>query len=214
VPPSGTRPQPPVHACRFAIDGQYVGTPWTNVFYLNLLDDGTQTSADLKSVSDATVAAFFARFKPQVPTNWTLTDCKATWITGTGTALEYQGSYADAGTGTGTAEPANCCYVINWSINQYYRGGHPRTYLTGVLNSNFTNPNQITTAGQAALATAAVNFMNDVNALTATHITSVALGTVSFARGNAWRVPPVFYAYKGASCRQFLGTQRRRIGGR
>jgi hypothetical protein len=56
--------------------------------------------------------------------------------------------------------------------------------------------------------------MNDVNALTATHVSAVALGTVSFARHNAWRVPPVFYAYKSAGVRNFIGTQRRRVGGR
>jgi hypothetical protein len=182
--------------------------------YLKLTDDGTQTAADLKSVVDAAVAAFGLRFKAACPSTWSVTQAKATWITGTGTALEYQNSYSIVGTGTGSGEAGNCAYVINWAINQYYRGGHPRTYLQGVLASQFTAPNQILTAFQATLAGLANSYLSDCNALTATHITAVKLGTVSFARGNAWRSPPVFYGYTGASVRQYVGTQRRRLGGR
>lgn len=188
--------------------------PFTNVFYLNLTDDGTQTAADLKSVIDAVVADFHTDFTGHISSSVSLTDAKATWITGAGTALEYEGSYALAMTGGTEVANAATSIVLNWSINQYYRGGHPRMYLPGVISANVTGNNTLTSAYQANLASDATTWMTAVNALTATHITAVKLGTVSFARGNAWRATPVFYGYTGAGVRNILGTQRRRLGGR
>jgi len=181
---------------------------------MKFTDDGTQTSADLKSIIDAATTAWGTRIKASLSTGLTLTDAKATWITGTGTALEYDSSVSIAGTASGSVCPAQVAAVVNWSINQYYRGGHPRSYVQGILLANTTNDNVLTSAFQSSLATAYTNWMNDINALTATHVSVVALGTVSFQRGNAWRVPPVFYAYKSVGVRNFLGTQRRRVGGR
>lgn len=214
MPPSGTRPQPPAGTVRVAISGTQATQAWTNVVYLKLTDDGTETSADLKTVVDIVNAAYATRFKPFMAATLTITDVKATWILAGGGALEYENSVSIAGTAAGALVADNCCYVINWAINQYYRGGHPRTYLPGLVVGNATGGNQITTAAQAALATAAANWITDCNAATGVHVSATALGTVSFARGNAWRTPPVFYGYKAASVRNIIGTQRRRLGGR
>jgi hypothetical protein len=199
---------------RLAISGIFGATAWTNVVYLKFTDDGTQTAADLKSIVDAAVTAWTTRFAALLSSGLTMTDAKATWITGSGTALEYEASYTHPGTASGSVCPANVAAVVNWSINQYYRGGHPRSYIPGILLANTVNDNQLTTGFQTALATASVNWMNDVNALTATHVSAVALGTVSFQRAKNWRVPPVFYPFKSAGVRNYIGTQRRRIGGR
>jgi hypothetical protein len=47
--------------------------------------------------------------------------------------------------------------------------------------------------------------------MTTANITAVQLGTISYARANAWRTPPVFVPYKGSTVANFLGSQRRRI---
>lgn len=185
------------------------------VFYLKLTDDGTQLSADLGTIIDGVLADFNTNLVPQLVTTITVTDAKAVWITGTGTAFEYQKSVNYVGTKSGTDVADNSlAVVVNWAINQYYRGGHPRSYVPGATTTSIQNGSQVTGAFQSALAAAASAWMTAVNARTAGHITAVKLGTVSFARGNAWRVPPVFYEYKGAGVRNFIGTQRRRIGGR
>jgi len=188
--------------------------PFTLVYYLKLTDDGSQTSADLKSVIDATVTAFHTRLTSELSSSVTVEDAKAVWITAAGEALEYEASYSLAFTASTEVPNAATCAVVNWAINQYYRGGHPRTYLPGVPTANIVGNNTLGPTYQSSLAAAATAWMNDVNALTATHITAVALGTVSYARGNAWRATPVFFAYKSAGVRTILGTQRRRLGGR
>jgi hypothetical protein len=212
--PPGRRPQPPVGTCRLAISGTRNSLPWTNVFYLKLVDDGTQTSADLKSVIDAVLAAWNTNVRPQHTTNVVTTDGKAVWITGVGTALEYEASVGYTGAASTDVNDNAACQVVNWAINQYYRGGHPRTYHPSIVSTHIINGSQVDAATQSNTAAAYTAWKNAVNALTATHISSVALGTVSFARGNVWRTPPVFYAYQSCGVRNFLGTQRRRIGGR
>ncbi len=188
--------------------------PWTNVFYLNLTDDGTQTSADLKTVIDALMTSYNTNIVPRHCTTISVTDVKATWITGTSTALEYENSVNYTGALTTDVNDASACIVVNWAINQYYRGGHPRTYHASIQTAQITNGSQVSSGVQTSTASAYNAWLTAVNALTATHISAVALGTVSFARGGNWRSPPVFYGYKGVSVRNFLGTQRRRIGGR
>jgi hypothetical protein len=212
--PSGARPQPPVGTCRVAIGGTNGTLPFVNVFYLKLTDNGTQTAADLKTVVDAMVASYHTRFAANVGSSVTLTNAQAAWILTGGAVVEYSGSYSQAMTGGTEAANGSGAYVLNWTINQYYRGGHPRTYMPGVITADISNLANVSSAKQSALATSGNSFITDVNALTATNITGVALGTVSFARANAWRVPPVFYPYHACSCRQIIGTQRRRLGGR
>lgn len=193
------------------MSGTVFTLPWTNVFYLNLTDDGTQTAADLKTVTDGAINAFFTRMTAQLSSSVVQTDGRATWITGTGTALEYVGSYSHTFTGSTAVVDCAASVVLNWAINQYYRGGHPRMYLPGVLTANVVNGSTLTAAYQSAIATAANNWLSDVNALTGVHVSACALGTVSYQRSNTWRVPPVFYGYKSAGVRNIMGTQRRRL---
>lgn len=212
--PSGHRPQPPTNACRLAISGIVNNQPWANIFYLNMPTDGTYASADLKSVIDAVMTSWATNVKPQHSTSVTTQNAQAVWITGAGTALEYTATVSQVGTNGTAVQDNSASAVVNWAINQYYRGGHPRTYVPAPPAGNISNGNVLTGAFQTALATAFNSWMTAVNALTATHVTSTTLGTVSFARGNVWRSPPVFYKYQNASVRNYLGTQRRRIGGR
>ena len=212
--PPGKRPAPPIGVARLAISGQQNLAPWTNVFYLRLTDDGVKTQADLGSVVDAIMTAWAAGPKGQHATDIVTTDAKAVWITDVDQAYEYVKSVSQAGTNGTGVQDNSACAVVNWAINRYYRGGHPRTYHPGVPAGNISSGATLTAAFQTALAAAYSSWMNTVNGLTATHITKVELGTVSFANGNVWRNPPVFFPYKSVGVRNYLGTQRRRIGGR
>lgn len=196
------------------MSGTVFTLPFTNVFYLKLTDDGTQTSADLKTIVDAVINAYHTRMTAVQSSSVTITDAKATWITGSGTALEYENSYSLVSTGGTAMVDTAAAIVLNLAINQYYRGGHPRLYLPGVISANVTNGSALTSAYQSSIATAANSWLADCNALTGVHVSSTQIGTVSFARSNAWRTPPVFYKWQSAGVRNIMGTQRRRLGGR
>jgi hypothetical protein len=208
--PSGHRPQPPVGTARVAISGTgTAGNPFVNVFWLSLTAS-THVIADLKNIIDTMVSSDWTAVFDLMSSDWTITAAKASWLYASGNSLEYTGSYSAPGHASATAETDAVCAVINWSISDYYRGGHPRTYIPGVPTADVVNGRSLTSGFQTSLAAAANTFITDCNALTHGGISAVALGTVRFASGNAWLSPPVFRAYNGASVRAVLGTQRRR----
>lgn len=210
IRPSGRRPQPPVGTARVAISGHgAAGNPWVNVFWLNLTST-THVAADLKSVIDSMVASYATNLLSQVSSPYVQTGAKASWLYASNQVLEYTGSYNNAGTGTGTYATDSTCTVIDWSIADYYRGGHPRTYLPGTLDAQLLLGRNLTSTYSTNVAAGANAFLTAVNALTHGGISAVALGTVRFASGNAWLSPPVFRAYQSASCRPVVGSQRRR----
>jgi hypothetical protein len=214
MPVAGIRPAPLVDTVRVAISGTNKSLPWTNVFHLFVTTDGTKTAADLKTIVDSFVAAMFARMKATTSSDCVIVSAQATWITSAGNAIEYAGSYADTGLGGGAVGDASAAAVLNWSISSFYRGGHPRTYLAGVVAGNTDGASQLTNVYLAAIATAANLWLSDVNALTTAHILTVRFGTVAMQLHNAWLVTPVFKAFNAASTRKIFGTQRRRLGGR
>lgn len=210
--PSGSRPHPPVGTARVAIAASRTGAPDAlNVFWLNLTSSAP-AAADLAFVLDAVVAAYFARFTAFIATGVTISDAKTSWLYATNSVLEVEHAYSDACTGGTGIDNFASSYVLNWHITDYYRGGKPRSYITGVPQSVVTDGRSIAASTRANLAAAAVNFMNDVNALSHGGITAVTLGTVRFQSHLQWLAPPVFKAYTGASTRGVMGTQRRRLG--
>lgn len=211
--PPGSRPSPPVGTARVAISTQgSAGPEAVNVIWLNLTAS-THVQADLDALLDAIAAAWHTRFTSFIDSAKTVVEIRASWIFASGSVLESVRARSDAMTGGTGVDNLATCYVIDWAIGDYYRGGHPRTYLPGPPQSVITDGRTVSATPRANLAAAAVNFKNDVNALTQGGISAVALGTVSFARGKVWRTPPLFRPYLGASVRQVIGTQRRRLGG-
>jgi hypothetical protein len=180
------------------------------VFWLQLTAT-THVQADLKSIVDSVVAAWANRFGGNLHTTFAQTGSKASWLYAAGNVIEYAGSYSNTGTASGTALDDATCLVVNWSISDYYRGGHPRSYIPGPTSAFLSNGRNLTSTVATNLATNAGAFITDVNALTHGGISAVTLGTVRFASANAWLSPPVFRAYGGASARSVVGTQRRRL---
>lgn len=212
--PSGHRPQPPVGTARVAISGLTAGSnTWVNVLWLNLTST-THVAADIKSVVDSMLAAYVTRFGAYISSECTIAQASASWLYASNTVLEYTGTNANAPTGAATNVTDAVSAMINWSITDYYRGGHPRTYLPGVPSAQIANANFLNSTYRTNVNTAASNFLTDVNALTHGGISAVALGTVRFASGNAWLSPPVFKAYQAAGVRSRVAIQKRRLGGR
>lgn len=181
-----------------------------NVFWLNLTAT-THVAADLNSVLTSMLTAFGTRFMPFAVVGYTATGAKATWLYASGQAVETSVTGTTNGSASGGVATDATCWVIDWAINDYYRGGHPRTYLAGLGTNMITSGRTVNTTSAASLATASNGFITDVNALTHGGISAVSLGTVRFASQNAWLSPPVFRAYQSASIRTVAGTQRRRL---
>lgn len=209
--PSGHRPQPPVGTARVAFSGHGdAGNPWVNVFWLNLTAT-THVAADLNNVLNTIATSYGTQFEPLWNNPTFFTQAKASWIYSAGNVIDTAITYSGGGSGgAGVATDATCT-LINWSISDYYRGGHPRTYLPGTPDAKITNGRNLDTTYATNVATAANAFLTAANAASHGGITACALGTVRFASGNAWLSPPVFRAYNAATVSPIVATQRRRL---
>ena len=209
--PPGTRPPIPPGFAKVVLSGTLYNHRWVNVFYLQITTGGVVTVNDLQTVANGIASSWNTRIRPSLDNVCVLTGVQIIYVPSVGNEVVFQGTYTYTGAGNDHVSDAGAAYVIDWTISAAYRGGHPRSYWPGVINAYVTNGSDITAAGLTALNTAATNFRNDINVLTATNITAVVMGTLSFASGKVWRGTPIFRAYNSNKVRNKLGSQRRRI---
>lgn len=186
---------------------------FANVFWLRFTHANPVTVNDLETITNGIIDALGTNFGALLTSNVSYLATKATFIKAVGESLEYTHTESKTGGDGNTLPDAAACFVINWATGQYYRGGHPRTYMPGIRSTYLVNASDLTAIGQSALAAAAQAWLNAVNALTSTNITVVEMGTVRFESAKAWLSPPVFVPYQSASIRHVIGTQRRRLVG-
>jgi hypothetical protein len=209
--PSGHRPQPPVGKARVAISGSgAAGNPWVNVFWLALASD-TPTIGDFTDTLSSMVDDYVTRFGGYISTAYVIEQVKGAWMVDVGSVIESVVAVSHTGSGSSSYSTDATCTLINWSISDYYRGGHPRTYLPGTPEPAISDGRNLGSSFRSNLATAADDFIADINALALGTITETVLGTVRFASGNSWLHPPVFRPYNAASVSPVVATQRRRL---
>lgn len=209
--PSGTRPPIPPGYAKLELAGTDQTHQWRNIAYLAIAGTGIATS-DLNSLAGTINTAWGTRFVASYADSAALNSVKIVYIPSVGQEILGISTVAKTGTSvTNAIADAGASAVLNWNVNRYYRGGHPRWYLAGVGKTWVTNGSDLTSGQRTAYATAGNGFLNDVNAATTTNITSVQLGTLSFQHAGAWRNPPVFWPFVSSSVALKLGTQRRRI---
>lgn len=194
-----------------AVNGTQSSFTWAVILWLKLVAS-SRSGADLSTLLGAIRSAWSTNMAPLYPSSCSVTEMKAVWIIPGGGEIVISNTSAVPGTKVGTPmSTLASCAVLNWRIDQYYRGGKPRTYMPGLVNTDTTDNVHLTTAALGTAQTQAAAFLNAVNALTAGAITSCSLGTVSFQQKKQWRDAPVFYPYKGVTCRSVMGIQRRRL---
>lgn len=209
--PTGVRPPIPPLFAKLVLSGTVLAKPWRNIGYLSLGGSGIGT-ADLNTLAGTINTAWGTRFVSLLSDQCLLTQVQIVYIPSVGAEIVGNSTVTKTGTRIGGfVADASACYLLNWNVNKYYRGGHPRWYLPGVETADITNGSVVAGSQRTNLATAANGFLNDCNAATTTNITSTVLGTLSFQHANAWRTPPIFWPFSTAVAAGLLATQRRRI---
>lgn len=209
--PEGKRPPvPPLHA-KVELKGTIFGHATRNICYLAVAGSGIG-NADMNAIASGLRTAWDARFKAVQTADASIVEIKITYIPAVGEEIVGLNTTAVTGTLAGTTvTDAAASYLVNWNVNRYYRGGKPRWYIPGVLSTAVSAGSSVDSTRRTALTTGANGFINDVNALTSTNVTSVTLGTLSFQHDKAWRATPVFWQFMTGSAGLYLVTQRRRI---
>lgn len=191
--------------------GTIFGHKSVNVFWLKFTKSAAVTVNDLSSIATSMDTLYNTTIRPQLSGSYTLTSIDLKYYKGDGTILEYSKAVTRTGAGATAVQDAGASYVVNWIIGSLYRGGHPRTYFSGVDNTTVTSGSDVTAGAQSAVAAGAEAWRNGINAITSTNVTAVTMGTVRFQQADTWLSPPVFYPYTGSKVRAKIGSQRRRI---
>ncbi len=209
--PLPPRPPIPPGVCKVELAGTILGHQFKNIAYATIGGTGIG-SADLNTAAGTINTAWGTRYIALLGDVCSLTGVKLTHIPSVGNEVLGVSSVTKTGSRVGGyVDNASSCYLINWNVNKYYRGGHPRWYMPGVITTDITNGSSVGGTQRTSLVSASNGFLNDCNAITTSNITSFVLGTLSWVHLKAWRVPPVHFPYVSASVSPFLATQRRRI---
>lgn len=87
------------------------------------------------------------------------------------------------GTGAGSGVTAGVAWVVKCHIARRYRGGHPRQYMAGLPISALADPQSMTPATAAALATDYASFRTDTAAGAPTALQPATDVNVSYFQG-------------------------------
>jgi hypothetical protein len=204
-------PLPPVaNVVKIEVIGTYGDAGWANIFHSSWT--GTSSAASCVALANDVLTAFGMRFGSRMSSLVEINQVVITDLTSnTGPRGESTGT-AVAGVLTGTPLPANVAQVVSWAINLRYRGGHPRTYITGQTEDQTDGTKLWLPASNVNMKTAALDFLADLVGLTSGAMVLGELGCVSYRTGNAPRVTPIFLPFQTAFVHQRIDSQRRRLG--
>lgn len=212
--PAGPRPEPPVRSCRVTFEGLYESAPWANVVWLHLNGSGEITNETLHAMCDTLYGTYSDTLLVPQSNASTLERVVALLFSGDGEQVAFSSPASVVGSQGGLGLPANVACCISWPIAVHYRGGHPRTYLSGIPASAISNNTTFDSDYVAIVAADAQDFHTGLEALSGLDgITSVEHGAMSFVSGGEWRTPPVFRRIAdGAHVDSRIDSQRRRLG--
>jgi hypothetical protein len=198
---------------RIACNGTYRGTNWTNVFHWEKFITAHYEQAEMDELVGLWRTAFVTHLLGRMSTSATLTSVVATDLTNINGVVSVNTSTANGALNAVTYMPGNVAIVISWKIARHYRGGHPRTYLSGQPAESATDGKVWAAAHVSALATAANQFLTAVNAFQiGGDDEGGELTTVHRIRAGANIVPPITSPIVQAIVDNRIDSQRRRLG--
>lgn len=212
--PAGPRPNPPSRVARLVYTGHYGGAPWANVMWLFLTGSGEITVADLNALADLCAYAWIQNPGNVLHTSVELENTQVV-LYSDGDALEGLSDRIANGTNASDNPlPANVACCFSWHIVPSYRGGHPRTYVPGLVREQQASVNSWESGALDDLRAAASGWHEQLEEAgpVGDGIATVEHGVLSYVRANAWRVPPVFYRIVNSTVDNRIDTQRRRLG--
>lgn len=179
------------------------------------------TAAQMNTLAQDFLTQWQAWLMPQQSASLSVLQALADWNDGAGGQVQGAHSNPQVGSGATTLVPASTAMVLSWRISVRYRGGHPRTYMSGLWDATLNDAQSFTPAYVASVQTALNGFLAGINALAPAPFTSVTLGVLrEFAQGSSelphgaarYLDPPQFQAFSSGIVKPGIASQRRRLG--
>lgn len=204
-------PLPPVVAVKMDVGFTVSGSAREvhNIFHLGYSGGppSNATLATLLGLLDPLIDAYLTTFMHTAATHASTELIDLSSSTG---AVETSAP-GTAGGNVGTLAPLSVAAVTSWIVSRRYRGGHPRTYMGALSDSQLNPPQLLNGTFETNWQTAANVFMAGVNALVGT-LPGCTLGAVSYRTANAPRVTPIFEPFIFGRVHSRIDSQRRRLG--
>lgn len=204
---------------RIVLSGTYGTTKWANVMHAQYATVSKPASADLNVLAGLIKTNFASNILYSSSTTCIVTQCL---IVDIGQADFTGASGIDTvstpGNGVGASLSAQIAVTISWQISRRYRGGHPRTYIPGILSSIIADNRSISQTAASQLQSHAETFRNYVNGLSMPSGGAIKLGQFSYYHGHdashkpILRPTPIWDQFIGSHVDQRLDSQRRRLG--
>lgn len=201
---------------RIALSGTYGTAKWANILHAQYAGT-TPTSADLATLAAQIGQAWNVNIMARVVSTCILTQSLVVDI-GSETGAAGVDPTSRPGVMGGTGTYAATARVISWKIARRYRGGHPRSYVCGIITTDVADQNHWSTAANTTANGLASTFRTSFNALTSASTGLLTLGSWSYYHGKntdgtpALRPVPRFDAFIGNAIDSRMDSQRRRNG--
>lgn len=204
-------PLPPIQNVVKAVVGFTAQSiPCVNVFHIHyggLSPTPPQANQIAQNVHSAWSQAFIALLDPIVTLN-------RVDVADLSNPLASTGSYVAniPGAAGGTYLPNNVAIVGSWSISNRYRGGKPRTYITGLNHEQMQDANNWLPTTVSGFQTAFAGFRVNINGFaTPAGVGPFTLGVVHYRQHNAALATPTFDAFQSVVVRPGVRSQRGRL---
>lgn len=202
---------PPVpNAVQVAVTGTLTGLPFANIFHL-AHSPGAVSSGVLDTIASGVGNTYSTHFLQLMSTVAQVEQVKAIDLSSRTGPVGLDPTHRP-GVAVGTSYAANSvAFCVSWSIVDRYRGGHPRTYIPGMLTTNIVSNHLWLDTYRLGMLGAANGFRLDCNALTAGGLTW-SLVCVRYFQNHALLPDPAVRTITAAVCRTRIDSMRRRTG--
>lgn len=203
---------PVTGVARCVVSATANGVNIVNVFHVanDFPTRRSYSQSAINSLASSFASLFTTHIQPNISSNWANAQVTCTDLTSSLGVVAVQ-AITGAGGNAGTAAPQQACACISWKIARHYRGGHPRTYVGPLTNTQISNPTSLTAALVTALGTGANALRTGIAALTIETYPQ-SLVCVHRVINGVTEIDPEVDVITGASVDTRIDTMRRRLG--
>lgn len=214
MPVSGSPPPLLPGIMRLAITSDFGGGFAVNVLHFQLHETGGLGASDVSNMVLA-LGQYFANdlWKLKASNQWSVTSYDAVYalIEGQPNVKKVRLADAIAGLSSTAADFADLAFLINWETGDPRRGGKPRTYLSGVRQSDNADFANLQSADVTTLTAGCATFLGHIQGKTEGALVCDNLVDYSVINGKAYRAAGHPYIISSGSCNAVVGNQRRRV---
>ena len=191
------------------MEGSCTGIPTANIFHASY--GGTPpTATQAATLAGNLIGAFRSSFQALVSTEYLCNLCRVTDLaSSTGAVAESAAGWA--GTLAGQALPNQTAMLVNWLVGRRYRGGHPRTYLAGLVQIELSNPTTWDPSYLGEWQIAVNNWHSALNGGAIGSFGPFSHVNVHMIHLGAYVVPPLVDPILSGAPNPTPGTQRKRL---